>query len=337
MIEMVEQLGERDLRQWRAICSLFEEEPEFSLEAVREAWEELANHPKVLADFCHRFSIHVNPRSETLLEDIEGKALEILHRSQRLCPIPTGIGHSLFLPPPLQLIALSAEVNAPQGRRGKLPLHTVITSGEGARKFELMLQLRADPNAVDARGNTPLHLLVRLERSGQWIKRLIEAGADVNLPNKKGESPLLLAVKGHRSEAVEALLEKGACVDMELEKGGTLLHLVAKRIDRKRFCEDQAIVQHLVDHGVDANAQDENGNTALHFAGLAHGYGRRRVWDCLKRNGASTQIKNNRGDRPYYPFHAKTSVGDFILVLPALVWGGTKILDGLHVGRWWRR
>ena len=73
----------------------------------------------------------------------------------------------------------------------------------------------------------------------------------------------------------------------QLQGGLTPLHVAAMK-DYTDFCRT------LVKDGkqVDVNAQDCNGNTALHLAGYA---GAQETWDELLRLNVKQKLKNNQG------------------------------------------
>lgn len=103
-----------------------------------------------------------------------------------------------------------------------------------------------------------------MERSDEDLARLLlEHGAEVNTSTAKGETPLLAALKSYSANASEALAEllmaKGACVDVVLPDGSTLLHIAAQSGYSR-------IAEQLIAKGVDINAKMAYSERPLHKA-----------------------------------------------------------------------
>jgi len=85
------------------------------------------------------------------------------------------------------------------------------------------------------------------------------------------------------------MLASGAVrVDARDARGNSVL-AVATQNNRKR------IVKALVRAGADLDAQNEQGQTAMHFA---HAYGYRELAEYLVRKGANPMVVNRHGLRP---------------------------------------
>ena len=78
---------------------------------------------------------------------------------------------------------------------------------------------------------TPLCTAI-LKGDFETIKKFIEYGADVNQASD-GMTPLMLAARYNKVEIVKFLLDKGAIIDVENEKGYTALNYaqMSKAID----------------------------------------------------------------------------------------------------------
>jgi ankyrin repeat protein len=57
------------------------------------------------------------------------------------------------------------------------------------------------------------------------VQALLEKGARVNVTSADGDTPLHVACDGGHMSAVQAFLEKGADVEMENDDGHTPLHI----------------------------------------------------------------------------------------------------------------
>jgi uncharacterized protein len=150
------------------------------------------------------------------------------------------------------------------------------------------------------------------------IQKLLDHGAHVNAQLKKqqpyrakldrgddtmlttGTTPLLRAAKAGDIPAMKLLLAKGADAKLATRNGVNPLMAAAglgtKEEDTtgRHKTEAQAIeaIQLCLDHGVDINAKDNRGQTALHGAALK-GYD--QVVQFLADHGAKLDVKDNRG------------------------------------------
>ncbi|MDV6248569.1 ankyrin repeat domain-containing protein [Wolbachia endosymbiont of Zaprionus taronus] len=93
-------------------------------------------------------------------------------------------------------------------------------------------------------------------------------------------------------EAIHPLLKAGADLNMQDNKGKTLLH------DTAIYSSDYEGLKYLLDAKTDPNIQDKKGNTPLHYyAANCNDYSR-KVMDLLISKGADLNIKNNNGKTP---------------------------------------
>jgi uncharacterized protein len=98
--------------------------------------------------------------------------------------------------------AVSRNLNA------NTPLHAAV-AGNQREAVVLLLQHRANVNAIDSGGWTPLGLAAHDGR-GPIIEILLATGADPNKPNGQGETPLAVARQQDHQDAVALLLSAGA-------------------------------------------------------------------------------------------------------------------------------
>uniref|UniRef100_A0A3B0IVD4 OTU domain-containing protein n=1 Tax=Wolbachia endosymbiont of Aleurodicus dispersus TaxID=1288877 RepID=A0A3B0IVD4_9RICK len=93
-------------------------------------------------------------------------------------------------------------------------------------------------------------------------------------------------------EAIHPLLKAGADLNMQDNKGKTLLH------DTAIYSSDYEGLKYLLDAKTDPNIKDKKGNTPLHYyAANCNDYSR-KVMDLLISKGADLNIKNNNGKTP---------------------------------------
>ncbi|CAM9208650.1 unnamed protein product [Ascophyllum nodosum] len=164
-----------------------------------------------------------------------------------------------------------------------LPYHTIPAAA-----------LRKDSAVIDERlltsQNSPLHLACAIGHL-EVVKQLLSKGAPVNSGNSYGNAPIHGAlIRGHR-EIVELLLEKGADARWTNNKDSTLLHFLV--YSSMEDGDSQAIGRKLIKAGVNVDAKDIDGMTALHV--VARG-GNATMAAFLLDNGADRTIEDPKGN-----------------------------------------
>jgi ankyrin repeat protein len=160
------------------------------------------------------------------------------------------------------LLERTADINLPQ-EHGKTLLH-VAAAGRSPEVVQLLLERQADVNRKDSRGNTPLHIAAQFQGVQEVIRLLLTFGADLTLQNDDGNTALLLACEYGHMAAVQLILK-------ELRRRSTLSSAFnasnkAGRTPISFALEDEALLELLFEYGVDINARNDQGNTALHLA-----------------------------------------------------------------------
>jgi len=131
---------------------------------------------------------------------------------------------------------------------------------------EMLLEKGSDPDQETTSGLRPVFVALECA-SAPVINALLKRGLDISVRDKKQstvlqavfESPL--AHKKETSILFAALLEQGADASVRYPDGKTLLHhAVSPSFDNTNYA------QLLIDAGIAVDAQDEDGNTALHLA-----------------------------------------------------------------------
>ena len=184
-------------------------------------------------------------------------------------------------------------------RNGTTPLHLAVANGH----FELasvLLDAGADPNS-DLLGHTVLHMVVYVRQPGigdndpgpegsgnmtslEFVRKAVAKGAKVdarmtrrvNLTNtrwhEQGSTPYLLAAVTADAELMKTFVELGADPLAKNNEGSTAL-MAAAGIGTRSPGEDAGTeeevleaLQLALDFGVDINAVDTHGETAMHGA-----------------------------------------------------------------------
>lgn len=158
-----------------------------------------------------------------------------------------------------------------------------LISWQKVEELEQALQSGSDPNKLDQYGNTPPFRVVYNPTKHQvrMLELLIQYGADVNYRNQYGRTVILGAGS---VEIAEILLKNGADISIISSEGCTPLH----------YATSAEMAQFFIDKGIDVNARDNDGSTAI-FDAVYEGPD---LVDCLLRNGAAADARNNGGQTP---------------------------------------
>jgi ankyrin repeat protein len=109
------------------------------------------------------------------------------------------------------LIERGADINAKATYLQQTPLHTALREAKGDRDamIRLLLDHKADVNALNARGDTPLHYAVAFGETAH-VQMLVDAGAKLDVPNKENKTPLALAKEQKETDKTKILQKAGA-------------------------------------------------------------------------------------------------------------------------------
>jgi len=182
---------------------------------------------------------------------------------------------------------------------GRTPLKIAVDSG--MRLFSLkLLQRGADPNVRDFEGETPFFSAIR-KGDTNLVKEMLKAGADAYAQDKDGRTAFWNAcVRGPASTAKvmhEWCKNTKALHDRD-SHGKTLLHSAVLYDDAESNC---SLIQFLVEQGVELDAKDNEGKSALWYAGLK---GHVKVIKTLLQLGADIQTLNERDAQGRTVLHA---------------------------------
>ena len=146
----------------------------------------------------------------------------------------------------------------------------------------LVDDLGADVNHADKDQITPLMEAAASENIAV-VKYFMEKKADINVTNKLGADALTIALASGDPELATILLKNGANANLKWNKKGFTHLMNAARSGHS------AVVTVLIAHQARVNDQDDQGNTALHYA-AAQGF--KEVVNDLLRAGAIKEIQN---------------------------------------------
>jgi Ankyrin repeats (3 copies)/Ankyrin repeats (many copies) len=152
------------------------------------------------------------------------------------------------------------DVNADGGRYVR-PLVAAL-AGEHFQTADFLRHNGADLDVQGNFGRNPLHAAAY---SGNFevVRILIEYDpAYINARDEDGETPLFWASGGHNfkdGSVVQLLLEHGADINAQSQIGWTPLHVAS-------FNGVLEVVRLLLEHGADVEAKDYSGKTALQIA-----------------------------------------------------------------------
>ena len=108
---------------------------------------------------------------------------------------------------------------------GWTPLYLAAWTGN-KEIVQLLLERRANPNTAIISGHTPLNAIVECNSAiaeserKDIVKLLINGGAHLNKQNDRGWTPLHMAVRRGQREMVEVLLEMGADPNIVSQRNG---------------------------------------------------------------------------------------------------------------------
>ncbi|XP_023314826.1 ankyrin-1-like [Trichogramma pretiosum] len=203
-------------------------------------------------------------------------------------------------------------VNA-QDKRGNTPLHEALNNCMSST-VEVLLSSGANPNIANREKFTPLHFLCMKPDDVMFTFTLFEAYChneyhplQVNAQEKSGDTPLHFALEKKCPHLVRWLMRNGSDPGIANAEGLTPLHTACKNYFFGGFSIHEFFT--LGAHQIRINAQDELGNTPLHYAveyilfqalvlrGTVQS-GVKDVVEFLLKNGADPHLANKKKQTP---------------------------------------
>nr|KAF6394896.1 mindbomb E3 ubiquitin protein ligase 2 [Molossus molossus] len=163
------------------------------------------------------------------------------------------------------LCELGCDVNLPDAQ-ANTPLHCAISAGTGASGIvEVLTEVPGiDVTATNSQGFTLLHYAslkghtLAVRRILAWARQLVDA------KKEDGFTAVHLAALNNHQEVAQILIQEGRCdVNVQNRKLQSPLHLAVQQAH-------MGLVPLLVDAGCSVNAEDQEGDTALHVALQRH-------------------------------------------------------------------
>ena len=148
---------------------------------------------------------------------------------------------------------------------------------------DLLDRARFDVNQTRPDGSSGLHAAAR-GGLGAHLDALVARGADLNLRDAAGRTPLMLALAERRFGMMDKLLTAGANPNLDRDDGDFPLRLAAEQGGRE-------LVERLLESGALANARHaRTGESALDAAKARRDIGRDEVVAALRAGGAEDRI-----------------------------------------------
>ncbi|MGD8586822.1 MAG: ankyrin repeat domain-containing protein [Chloroflexota bacterium] len=163
---------------------------------------------------------------------------------------------------------------------------------------EFLIEHGADVDqAAPVSGYRPVHIAAWLNHP-EMVKLLLDHGSDpdeTNVAWGDDGTPLHVAMMYGSVEAMRALLDGGAAVNLQFGPGTTLLMLVQYQTLEAQPERRDELTSLLLEYGADPNLLDDSGNTALHHAAR---WDRVTTIPLLVEHGASLNVQNVAGKTP---------------------------------------
>ena len=183
----------------------------------------------------------------------------------------------------------AAKVKFNSTKDGCSILHFAARYASDDKLIEMLVDSKAKINVKDDDGGTPLLWATRHNPNPQVIATIIKANADI----EKGDdfsTPISNAVCFNNAAVVKLLIDAGVKLTPDnVEYNPTFLFRAA------RLNKDPEVIKVLINAGLDINATNNNGETALHTAAA---WSTPSVINALIAGGADIFVQDNHGGTP---------------------------------------
>jgi ankyrin repeat protein len=195
-----------------------------------------------------------------------------------------------FATPEAVSLLLEAGAN-PNPDGDTLPLVEASRFNE-PKVIPILINAGADPNRVTPFWGAPLMASNLSKHRDEMVRTLLACGANPELKNERGETALHRHAVYWNTGCIEQLLRVGAMALVRDSRGQTVLMAMVRSNHTGR---GETLVQMLLKAGIDLNAQDDKGKTALFLALENH------CWEAacyFVELGADTNLADQAGKRP---------------------------------------
>jgi len=225
-----------------------------------------------------------------------------------------------------------------QDHKGRTALFDAVEAATLGR-IDMLLESGSNINATDKHGETVLFSAVGAHGDTDIVRRLLEAGVDIETRDRRGRTALSEAIDSDRFEVVRLLLEANASVrsdDLyslikhkanvecfneslhahglirtEVSRTGAQTHLISDNqmvgdlLHYAILTDANWIVEFLISVGVDLEARNRTGETAL----IAASWGRNTALvKYLVSHGADMEAKDNKRETALHKAVANENV-----------------------------
>lgn len=188
-----------------------------------------------------------------------------------------------------KLVEEGADINSKDSNRWTILMLAAYQND--TELVEYLISKGADVNAHNSYGKTALMLLAEQKDTDNraLAKMLILNQADIDLRDEGGRSAFMFAVGEGNYRMAEFLLLNGASVNVKDISGDNALIYYASNYNAMA---DEKLVDFLISKGIDINAQNNLGKTALMMAAKRDNY---KLVKYLCEKGADVDIKDTNG------------------------------------------
>jgi ankyrin repeat protein len=178
------------------------------------------------------------------------------------------------------LLAISSQASLDEPAESDNIPHREIHS------LELYLRSGGNPNKSVSPSGATMLILSASRGDARAVSLLLLYKANVNASDSLGWSPLMHAVKNGKFQVAKMLIDAGSSPDAQAKFGATPLMLAIESPN------PEIMTELILSHGVNINAQTQDGTTALMLAATN---GKAKVVKMLLNAGADPTIKNSNG------------------------------------------
>lgn len=178
---------------------------------------------------------------------------------------------------------------------GRNALHAIVRKPEQKEIIKYFLAAGVDVNQADLDGNTVLMNAAASNRDTSILALLLPKVKNINQPNKKGLTVMSMAVNSNTAEVVKYLLTKGADTKVLDASGNTLSYYLIQSFNGNNpagLNDFDEKVKLLQAKGVDLTAAQKDGSTLYHLAVVK---GDMSLFKRLEKLGIDVNAKNGEG------------------------------------------